>query len=219
MTEENSTNNNMASEPSTKQVRVSLHSQIINLTAADFEEEMLNSMLENALPKLSDEEREAMTEEIDYITDGICVSSENHVEIAYEESETMGLAGVKTSLVWYKSSPDVVTMVRTGNMTAGFVFSGIEPRQICTYETSVMPLEFCICTRRIDNNIDPDELNGKLFVDYSIEFRGMKTERNLLTVEISKRTSEKNCIPEIILSERQAIKDAENEAEKLREAK
>ncbi len=191
-------------------VRIHLHSHIINLTMADLEEETVQNMLEQVLPTLSEEEQEAMTDEIDYTTDGVLVNGDDYVEISYEESENMGLAGVKTSLVWYKNAPDVVTMVRTGEINAAFVFHGKKKRQMCTYNTGVMPLELCVCTRRIDNSIDCVNACGHMDIDYIIEFRGMNTERNLLSVTVERKQEE---VPDMVSrDEKSEMKQAMRQA-------
>ncbi len=210
----------------TTPVRIHLHSHIINLTMADLEEETVQNMIDQVLPTLSEEEKEAMTDEIDYVTDGVLVNGDGYVEISYEESETMGLAGVKTSLVWYKSAPGVVTMVRTGEINCAFVFHHKNKRQMCTYNTGVMPLELCVCTRRIDNQIDYDAATGNITIDYIIEFRGMNTERNLLSVTVSPRqqaasdmvsSSEKAEMQQAMLQAKTVVEESEKVMAQIKE--
>lgn len=122
-------------------------------------------------------------EHIEFTTDGTLSDDGNRIEVSYEESELCGMAGARTTLLFDKVSPGLVTMVRTGSYTTSLVFNAAEVRQRCMYDTGIMPpFELSVLTRRIDNRLSYE--GGTLTLDYIIEMRGVKTEFNSLVMEV-----------------------------------
>lgn len=157
-----------------KNVKIKIKSQISDLMLSevyDFEFE-------------DDESHSShLHDNIEYSTQGILSVDGDNVKISYEENELMGLEGCETSLHFNKVTPDVITIMRTGSLISGFVFDPSDKRQICTYETEFMPLEFCVYTRTVGNNLTYDN-GGTLKLDYDIEVHGVRTERNRFTLEV-----------------------------------
>jgi len=103
------------------------------------------------------------------------------VTIRYEESADLGYACI-TSLIYDETEPDALTMIRTGELNAAFRFDRRNRRQLCTYETPVMPIEFTVYTRNLRNTVEKD--GGAILLDYYLEVRGVNTERNRLVIEV-----------------------------------
>lgn len=122
-------------------------------------------------------------ERIEFTTDGILSDDGFRIEVSYEESELCGMAGSRTTLLFDKVSPGLVTMVRTGSYTTSLVFNAAEVRQRCMYDTGILPpFELSVLTRKIDNRLSYE--GGTLSLDYIIEMRGVKTEFNSLLMEV-----------------------------------
>lgn len=122
-------------------------------------------------------------ERIEFTTDGTLSDDGKRIEISYEESNLCGMAGSRTTLLFDKAVPELVTMVRTGTHTSSLVFNAADRRQRCMYDTGIVPpFELCVLTRSIDNSLTYE--GGKLALDYIIEMRGVKTEYNNLLMEV-----------------------------------
>lgn len=120
-------------------------------------------------------------EPLEILTEGsLFVSKEGRVTLSYTETELSGMEGAKTSVVFDKGSEGLVTMMRSGPVNTALVFEA-GSRHICVYQTPYMPFELCVHTLRVDNHL-LDE--GKLYLDYIIEFRGAKAEHNLFTLTV-----------------------------------
>jgi uncharacterized beta-barrel protein YwiB (DUF1934 family) len=57
-----------------------------------------------------------------------------------------------------------------------------EKRQLCSYVTPFMPIEFVVNTRAVANKIKNGK--GAMLLDYTIEVRGVNTERNKMIIEV-----------------------------------
>ena len=88
----------------------------------------------------------------------------------------------ETSVFFDENDREVLTMIRAGEMNAAFRFDKRDPRQLCTYETPIMPIEFTVNTRTVRNGLE--ETGGVLLLDYYLEMRGVNTERNRLLIEV-----------------------------------
>jgi uncharacterized beta-barrel protein YwiB (DUF1934 family) len=122
-------------------------------------------------------------EHIEFTTDGTLSDDGSRIEVSYEESELCGMAGSRTTLLFDKVSPGLVTMVRTGSYTTSLVFNAVDRRQRCMYDTGILPpFELSVLTRKIDNRLSYE--GGTLTLDYIIEMRGVKTEFNSLVMEV-----------------------------------
>ena len=83
-------------------------------------------------------------------------------------------------MVFDKGNEGLVTMMRSGAVNTALVFEAGN-RHICVYHTPYMPFELCVHTLKVENHL-LDE--GKLYLDYIIEFRGAKAEHNLFTLTV-----------------------------------
>ncbi len=106
---------------------------------------------------------------------------EGRMTLTYRESEDLGFP-CTTKLLFDTATPEVITMVRSGGMNAAFRFDRRQPRQLCTYETPVMPIEFVVNTRSVRNTVSRE--GGAILLDYCMEVRGVNTQRNRLFLEV-----------------------------------
>ncbi|MDD6800280.1 MAG: DUF1934 domain-containing protein [Firmicutes bacterium] len=167
-------------------VKVYIKSKISDLVLAD----MVNNAGENDF--VVDEESgenipvaelaSKVDDIIEYMTEGSLDDCEDSISVTYSERKDMGFDNVNTTLSFEKSRPHVVTMVRTGSMSSACRFDSKASRQIISYDTGVMPIQMAISTKSVDNRLT--ESGGQLFLDYIVEMRGIKTERNLFSMEV-----------------------------------
>ncbi len=105
---------------------------------------------------------------------------DGEVRLSYDETEMTGMVGATTVVSFREDNPSLVTMMRSGPVNTALVFEE-KKRHICVYNTPYMPFELCVHTLRVDNRL-LDE--GKIFLDYIIEFRGAKAEHNLFELSV-----------------------------------
>ena len=121
---------------------------------------------------------------IEYSTDGRLVLEGGRVRITYDEPTGLGMDDSTTSLIFDRDKPGFINMARSGGVTAGLTFDAEVPRQNCAVNAGVAGLEFCVCTRSVKNCVTPEN-GGKIELDYLIEFRGVKTERNIFRMKVT----------------------------------
>ncbi len=108
----------------------------------------------------------------------------NRVTVRYRENENIGFENCITSLIFFSDRRESLIMTREGDISTALKFDLNEKRQICRYETPIIPVEFVINTRSLHNTVDVE--GGSMLIDYNIEIRGVNTERNRLFIEIIK---------------------------------
>ena len=130
---------------------------------------------------VEDEEDIQGDEPLEILTEGsLFVSKDGRVTLSYTETELSGMEGAKTSVVFDKGQEGLVTMMRSGPVNTALVFEAGN-RHICVYNTPYMPFELCVHTLAVENHLLSE---GKLYLDYIIEFRGAKAEHNLFTLTV-----------------------------------
>jgi uncharacterized beta-barrel protein YwiB (DUF1934 family) len=102
------------------------------------------------------------------------------VTFSYEETESTGMEGSVTALTYLESTPDIVSMIREGAVSATLVFEEGK-RHHCIYNTPIMPFEICVRTKKVVNRLS---INGTLELDYIIEIRGAKAERTRFYMQV-----------------------------------
>lgn len=147
--------------------------------------DMAKEMIDYMFPE--DETFDALDEEDDNDDSPLEVSMEGklrvqggEVRLSYEETELTGMAGATTVVTFREDAPSLITMMRSGPVSTALVFEE-KKRHICVYNTPYMPFELCVHTLRVDNRLLAE---GKIFLDYIIEFRGAKTEHNLFELTV-----------------------------------
>lgn len=188
----------MTDKMTTKKVKLAVFSSITDLMAAENPSgEEINGILaqlfsENGEKRVSMKElidrvslimNERSTERVEFTTDGSFSDDGERIELSYEESPLNGMEGSVTRLVFDRSDPLLVTMIRTGSSSATLVFNARDRRQQCVYETGVLPaFEVCVCTRDVRNEIASG--GSSLELDYIIELRGVSAEYSHVRVEM-----------------------------------
>jgi uncharacterized beta-barrel protein YwiB (DUF1934 family) len=117
---------------------------------------------------------------IEMFSEGELYITDERVIIAYDESELTGMEGSHTQVRFERNMPELVTMMRHGNVNTILVFEKGK-RHICTYQTEYMPFEICVNTKEVINTLLE---NGRIDLDYIVEIRGAQAERTQFTIEI-----------------------------------
>jgi uncharacterized beta-barrel protein YwiB (DUF1934 family) len=189
-----------------KKVRISIKSSMTDLMAAKNPDEgdikkimttlgeekinliSLNSLTERVLASLSEQN----TEKVSFRTEGILSFDEKTVSLSYNEDETSGMEGSVTRLVFNRDDRGMVSMIREGQVSSSLVFSDTDRRQLCMYDTGILPpFEICVYTRDIVNEIN--ENGGYIELDYLIELRGVSMQYSHIRVEAEEQiVSQKN---------------------------
>ena len=113
-------------------------------------------------------------------SEGTLQQEDGRVAISYVETEATGMEGSRTTVSFLSDNPLVVTMTREGGVSTTLVFESGK-RYRCVYQTPYMPFEICVRTLKVENNLMG---LGTLSLDYVIEIRGAKAERNKLFLQI-----------------------------------
>lgn len=143
-------------------------------------------MLGDEMDEFEDEELlEEVTENepdgpIEMFSEGELYITDERVIIAYDESELTGMEGSSTQVRFEKNAPELITMMRSGNVSTILVFEEGK-RHICTYQTPYMPFEICVYTKKVKNNLLEC---GVIDLDYIVEIRGAQAERTQFKIEI-----------------------------------
>lgn len=154
-------------------VKIKIRSVISDLSAFDICADMIGE--QNAAEAAEDEV-------IELSSDALLRENGDNLELSYKECTDMGMENTTTTLIFPKSAPNELNMVRTGENTAAFVFSDKTKRHSCSYNVAGFPMELCVCTRSIDNRIIMS--GGTLDLDYIIEFHGVRTQRTRFSVKV-----------------------------------
>ncbi len=105
----------------------------------------------------------------------------DRANIFYEETELTGMNGSRTEISFDIRQGGIVTMARTGGVSTALVFEKGK-RHHCVYNTPYMPFEVCVHTLEVNNRIADA---GLLELDYIVEIRGARAERNKFSMRIS----------------------------------
>lgn len=114
-------------------------------------------------------------------SEGFLTVENGQVTVEYAETELTGMAGATTRLRFDLDNPGLVTMMREGTVETVLVFERGK-QHICAYRTPYMPFELCVRTYRVVNELLEE---GLLYLDYTIEIRGARVERNKFTLEMT----------------------------------
>ena len=179
-----------------KKVRVRILSQTFDLFNGSFPpgsqmQQIFDEVMGDHYPEDEDEDlppfppiSETEDDVLDYSSIGMISDDGKTVKVSYEEGGLEGLEGCIASIHFSHESPWLVTMTRSGALSSALVFNGKDKRQLCSYETGVLPpFEIVIHTRRIVNELSLE--GGRLELEYSIEIRGVKSELTHLIMEVT----------------------------------
>lgn len=159
---------------SAKGIRIKIHSELYEIDASLFANDDIDT---DNIP-ISAEEPEPQIMDINSL--GSYTDDGERISISYDESEATGMEGSTTTISFLKSEPHIVSMTRTGLVSATLVFEEGK-RYHCIYKTPFMPFEICIRTIKVENLL---MLSGTLSLDYIVEIRGAKAERTKFSCKI-----------------------------------
>ncbi len=124
---------------------------------------------------------EPLDDTLELSSAGVLRIDNGRVTVEYAETELTGMEGALTRLSFDRDNPGLVTMMREGTVETVLIFE--QGRQhICAYQTPYMPFELCVRTFRVINELLE---SGFIYLDYTVEVRGARVERNKFTLEIS----------------------------------
>ena len=132
-----------------------------------------------------DEIESCCSETYEYSAAGEMSEENGKIVIKYKEPDSIGYSDCTTTFILSENEKNTVTMTRSGDLGMACRFDMNEKRQICCYETPVIPLEFVVQTKKVFHSITSD--GGSILLDYYIEIRGANAERSKLFIEVRKR--------------------------------
>ncbi len=106
----------------------------------------------------------------------------DEVRVCYIEDDGSGMDGVNTTVSYKLSSPDEITISRSGEVSTIMLFSRGK-RTISVYQTPFMPFEVGIYASAIKNEIID---SGVLEISYIVEIKGALAQKTELKMEIKK---------------------------------
>ncbi len=99
----------------------------------------------------------------------------DNVYIEYGEHLSEDGEITQSKMIFAKKSPEMVSLVRTGEVTTSWLFSRGE-RYACSYNIDGMAFDFCIVTKALKNTLSLD--GGVISVNYDMEVRGITISKN-----------------------------------------
>lgn len=104
---------------------------------------------------------------------------DGEVLITYDESELLGVKGVKTTL--HYKFPDTVTLKRTGSVNVKMIIEK-NKRNCCRYDTGYGELLLDIIGEEIENHID--EGGGRFYMRYRINANNRFLSENIINITV-----------------------------------
>lgn len=101
--------------------------------------------------------------------------------ISYEDSEITGMEGCLTTFCL--SPAETLIMLRQGKIKTSLVFEN-HHRHLCDYGLGGEVPSVVLHTHDLTSSLS--EIGGKIFVDYTVEIRGTRTEHNYLSITVER---------------------------------
>lgn len=108
-------------------------------------------------------------------------TEDGRIEIRYDETLDGDAPPVATCLSFDSREPGLVTLERRGILRSVMMFEEGQYRR-CDYVTPIMSFEMTVHSRIVDNRLTAD--GGTLYLDYTIQTKGVATQRVKLSVEV-----------------------------------
>ena len=119
------------------------------------------------------------------LCEAVITDDGDNIIIEYEEFLVDGGGVTNTKILFSKSNPYTVSLMRSGLVEMVCSFSDGE-RFNCAYRMSDgIALDFCIATKELKNTLTFD--GGNLYLNYTVEVRGLVINRNEYRLHIIKR--------------------------------
>ena len=167
-------------------VKIHIQSSITDLVEEDFCEKGVYEASGQFYPHPLEQDEKC--EKVDYYADGILHVQDTFLSVSYSEREDMGFENASTTVFFDSKTPQLLTMVRSGDGATVLRFDPAAGRQMVTYNTPYLPLEFAMTTREVVNHLTPE--GGELHFDYLLEMHGVKTERTEFTLTVTRTEEE-----------------------------
>ncbi len=162
-----------------RNIKIYINSVRYEVAASLFSEDNLeDGDIKEFFKMLSDGEPEPEKTQINTL--GTYEHEDRNVKIYYEETELTGMEGSRTTVCFDRENPEIITMMRSGQVSTALVFERGK-RHHCVYNTPYMPFEVCVWTIDVKNEI---EEKGLFELDYIVEIRGARAERNRFSMRI-----------------------------------
>lgn len=129
-------------------------------------------------------------EPLEIVTEGRLRVKGSLCELSYMEPDTEGLGETRSTLVFSKNRPNIITLTRTGVMKMTLSFE-TGRHHIGNYHIGALQalfsggksgLSIASYARRVENRLLS---GGTLELDYIVEVRGMDTQRTVFSLSIS----------------------------------
>lgn len=122
-----------------------------------------------------------LPEPTDMWMEGRLVTNPTRVELIYDEGELSGMEGSVTSIGYDRTSPTLISMMRSGPVSTAMVFEEGK-RHFCVYDTPFSSFQVCVRATKVENRLLSD---GVLELEYLIEIHGAQAERCEMIITVS----------------------------------
>ncbi len=120
------------------------------------------------------------TEKEEFVADGVIYRDDFNIVIEYTECEDSGMAGSVCRIVFCEARPEILSIVREGEMSTAFSFESGK-RHKNTYNTPYGQFDFCVKTIKMENEL---RKRGRAYIDYIIELRGLVVEHKQIEMYV-----------------------------------
>lgn len=121
-------------------------------------------------------------DELEFVTEGKVYERNGSIYVIYDETEVSGFVGCKTTL---KLKDDSVKMKRFGEEGFGTeLFFKEGERFKSLYDTPYGTFDLEVYTNKVKNNLNHENLLGKIDIEYQISLDGLKEGKNTLTIDL-----------------------------------
>ena len=151
-----------------------------DFTFKDAIEEIVGDTDTEFLEKLTESFEDSQA--IEVITEGfIMEDNDGNIEIEYDENDSEDFNGTIVRIIFNRNEPGLVSVVREGDINTMLSFESGK-RHKSVYNTPYMPFELTINTIEVKNTVLTD---GRLFLNYLIEIKGLSCDRCTIDFEIT----------------------------------
>lgn len=151
-----------------------------DFTFKDAIEEIVGDTDTEFLEKLTESFEDSQA--IEVITEGLIMEdNDGNIEIEYDENDSEDFNGTIVRIIFNRNEPGLVSVVREGDINTMLSFESGK-RHKSVYNTPYMPFELSINTIEVKNTVLTD---GRLFLNYLIEIKGLSCDRCTIDFEIT----------------------------------
>lgn len=131
---------------------------------------------------ITDRIKERNAESWDMTSECVLKEEKGRLFVSYKECAE-GLPEWITSISFDTGDRGIISIIRSGQMSHSFVIEkGVRHNSV--YTTPYGPLEMCVYGKKVENELTSE--GGRLYIDYSVELKGMAAQRTKMTVEVKR---------------------------------